>query len=342
MADDLGERAKEILRAVVQEYISHGEPIGSSQLTRKSELEVSPATVRHVMADLESMGLLEKPHASSGRIPTGRGFRFYCDVLLQLKEPQSQEKEWIVHGLGGGGAEEKLSEASRLLHLLTKHAGVVVAPRPSAIVVERFEFVRLREDKVLAILVGQNGQVQNKLLDLDFPLTAEEMLQAANYLNDHLKQVPVENLRGRILQELENEKTQYDALAKKALTLGAKATDLSFQERVLIEGAGALLDTPEFSDVQRMRALLRALDEKKKLLALLDSVQRAGEMQIFIGSESDFSSAAGEVSVIASPYGKGENVFGTIGVIGPTRMNYERIIPLVKLTAQLLSKALDT
>lgn len=341
MADDLGERAKAILSVLVKEYITTGEPIGSSQVTRKSELDVSTATVRNVMAELESLGLLEKPHASAGRIPTGRGFRFYCDALLQLKEPQAQEREWIAHGLGGGGAEEKLTEASRLLHLLTKYAGVVLTPKPNSIVLERFEFVRLRDNRVLAILVGQNGQVQNKLVELEFSLSPDELLKAANYLNEHLRQVPVEQLRGRILAELENERNQYDQLANKALQLGAAATNLSTTERVLIEGTGALMESPDFSDVQRMRSLVRALDEKKKLLDLLDRVQQAREMQIFIGSESEFSSSAGEVSVIATPYGTQDAVFGTLGVIGPTRMPYERIIPLVKLTAQLLSRSLE-
>jgi len=216
----------------------------------------------------------------------------------------------------------------------------VVTPRPSATVFQRIEFVRLREDRVLAILVGQNGQVQNKLLTLDFPVSAEELIQSSNYLNELLKEVAIEDVRARILAQMDQDRALYDALAGKALKLGFAATDIHSSERVLIEGAGSFLESREFEDVDRMRALFRALEEKDKLIRLLDRVQRAREMQIFIGAESEFS-AAGEVSVIASPYGTQEQTLGAVGVIGPTRMNYQRVIPLVKLTAQVLSRILE-
>jgi heat-inducible transcriptional repressor len=341
MAEELGERERDVLRAVVQEYISSGDPVGSSQLAGKAEFSVSSATMRNVMADLEALGFLEKPHTSAGRVPTDQGYRFYCDALLNLREPGPKDRELIEQGLAqNAGADDAYQEASKMLHLLSHHAGVVVTPRPSATVFERIEFVRLRDDRVLAILVGRAGQVQNKVVALDFPITADELVRAANYLNELLQQTSLEELRGRILSELEHERAQYDALASKALKLGAAATDLAAgSERMLIEGTGSFLDSPEFADVERMRALFRALDEKNKLLALLDRVQRAREMQIFIGAESDFSSA-GDVSVIASPYGTGDQVLGTVGVIGPTRMNYQRIIPLVNFTAQVLSRLL--
>ena len=206
----------------------------------------------------------------------------------------------------------------------------------------RIEFVRMKADKVLAILVSSGGQVQNKLVNVDFPVTPDELASAANYLNEILKQgLPIEEVRSRILQELEGERTQYDVLAARALQLGAAATDVSSSERLVVEGTGSFLEQPEFADdVKRMRALFRALDEKHKLLQLLDRVQRAREMQIFIGTESEFS-AQGDVSVIVSPFGSNEAVVGTVGVIGPTRMNYQRVIPLVNFTAQVLSRALE-
>ncbi|MHB8875248.1 MAG: heat-inducible transcriptional repressor HrcA [Myxococcaceae bacterium] len=342
MGEELGEREREVLRAVVQEYISSGDPVGSSQLARKAEFDVSSATMRHVMADLEALGFLEKPHTSAGRVPTDQGYRFYCDALLNLREPGAKDRELIEQGLAQNtGADDAYQEASKVLHFLSRHAGVVLTPRPAASVFERIEFVRLREDRVLTILVGRAGQVQNKVVSLDFPVSAEELVQAANYLNELLQKTSLEGLRGKILAELEQERAQYDALSAKALKLGAAATDLSAgSERVLIEGTGSFLDSPEFADIERMRALFRALDEKHKLLALLDRVQRANEMQIFIGAESDFSSS-GDVSIIASPYGSGDQVLGTVGVIGPTRMNYQRIIPLVNFTAQVLSRVLD-
>lgn len=341
MADEFDERAKDVLRVVVEEFISKGEPVGSSQLTRRGDFEVSPATMRNVLAELEELGYLEKPHTSAGRVPTDQGYRFFVDTLLQLKEPPANDRKLIELGLAGTNVEERLGEASKVLYQLSHHAAVVLTPRPSALVVTKIEFVRLRDDRVLAILVGHGGQVQNKLVAIDFSVSSEELVQAANYLNELLQQgINIEDVRGRILNELDAERAQYDVLTSKALKLGAAATDLSAPERVLIEGAGTFLEAPEFAeDVKRMRMLFKALDEKHKLLTLLDRVQRGREMQIFIGAESEFSSQ-GDVSVIATPYTSGDTVLGTVGVIGPTRMDYQRIIPLVNFTAQVLSKAL--
>ena len=341
MAEELDARAREVLRAVVQQFIASGDPVGSSHLTRTGEFEVSPATMRNVLSELEELGYLEKPHTSAGRVPTDQGYRLFVDSLLQLREPSARDRELIESGLSNVAVEEKLQVAGRVLHQLSHHAAVVLIPRPSSVSLERVEFVRLRDDKVLAILVGQSGQVQNKLVELDRPVASEELVQAANYLNKLLEHATsVEDMRGRILQELESERVQYDELAAKALKLGALATDVSSTERVVIEGTGSFLEQREFAeDVKRMRVLFKALDEKHKLLALLDRVQRAREMQIFIGAESEFSSQ-GDVTLVATPYGTGEAVVGTVGVIGPTRMDYQRVIPLVSLTAQVLSRGL--
>lgn len=342
MAEELDARAREVLRAVVQQFIASGDPVGSSHLTRTGEFEVSPATMRNVLSELEELGYLEKPHTSAGRVPTDQGYRLFVDSLLQLREPSARDRELIESGLSNVAVEEKLQVAGRVLHQLSHHAAVVLIPRPSSAALERVEFVRLRDDKVLAILVGQGGQVQNKLVELDGPVSSEQLVQAANYLNKLLEHATsIEDMRGRILQELDSERAQYDELAARALKLGALATDVSSTERVVIEGTGSFLEQREFAEnVKRMRVLFKALDEKHKLLALLDRVQRAREMQIFIGAESEFSSQ-GDVSLVATPYGTGEAVLGTVGVIGPTRMDYQRVIPLVSLTAQLLSRGLE-
>lgn len=341
MAEQLGDREREVLRAIVQEYIFYGGPVGSSQLARRAEFDVSAATMRNVMGDLEELGFIQKPHTSAGRVPTALGYRFYIDSLLNLRDPEPEERELIEHAISGNGpSDETFQDASRMLHFITRHAGVVLMPRPAVLYFKRIEFVRLREDRLLTILVAQNGQVHNKLLTIDFPVSPEELVRASNYLNELLKETSIEEARAKIQLEMEQERALYDELAAKALKLGAAATDIHTGERVLIEGAGSFLEAPEFADVERMRALFRALDEKKKLLELLDRVQRANEMQIFIGAESDFSSA-GEVSVIAAPYRTQEQALGTLGVIGPTRMDYQRVIPLVKLTAEVLSRALE-
>jgi heat-inducible transcriptional repressor len=343
MSEELGEREKEVLRAVVQEYITTGGPVGSQHLSRKPEFDVSSATLRNVLADLEELGFLEKPHTSAGRVPTDRGYRFYVDSLVRLKEPAPKDRELINAGLvQETNVEDILTEASRILHSLTRHASVVLSPHPDVTVFYRIEFLRLREDRILAVLVGHNGQVQNKLLTVDFPVTSDELLKASNYLSELLREVPLEEARERIRQEMDQEQALYNALTAKALKLGAAATDLQpvESERVRIEGTGSFLEQPEFSDVERMRALFKTLDEKHKLLQLLDRVQRARELQIFIGAESEFS-APGELTVIASPYGSREQVLGSVGVIGPTRMNYQRVIPLVNFTAQVLSRVLN-
>jgi heat-inducible transcriptional repressor len=293
--------------------------------------------MRNVMADLEELGYLEKPHTSAGRVPTDRGYRFYVDTLVRLREPSPRDRELIQQNLKGEiGVEEVVQEASKLLHFISRHAGVVVTPRPDATVFERIEFVRLRDNRILAVLVSSTGQVVNKPFTVDFPVSAEELIRAANYLNELLGRAPLDEVRVRIQAQMEKEQAQYDQLARKALQLGIAATDVPKSERLHVEGTGSFLD---FTDMERARALFRALEEKTKLLDLLDRVQRAKEMQIFIGSESDFSSA-GEVSVIASPYGSGDQVLGAVGIIGPTRMNYQRLIPLVNFTAGVLSRVI--
>ncbi len=344
MAEELDDRSRDVLRAVVQEFITSGDPVGSQQLTRRGEFEVSPATMRNVLSELEALGYLEKPHTSAGRIPTNQGYRFFVDSLLQLKSPSPADQQSIEAGLanvGSGSVEERLQEAGKVLHQLSHHAGVVLIPRPSSGSLQRIEFVRLSDDRALAILVGQGGQVQNKLVMLDRPVSAEELIHASNYLNELLRSAAsIEDVRSRILQELETQRTQYDEVVARALKLGAAATDVSSAERVVIEGTGSFLESPEFADdVRRMRALFKALDDKHKLLSLLDRVQRAREMQIFIGAESEFGSQ-GDVTVIASPYGTDDQVLGTVGVIGPTRLDYQRVIPLVNFTARVLSRVL--
>jgi len=338
--DELGEREREVLRAVVHEYIATGDPVGSQQLAKRNEFDVSAATLRNVMSDLEELGFIEKPHTSAGRVPTDRGYRFFVDTFVRVREPLPQDRTLIEQGLDAdAGVEEIISEASKVLHFLTRHAGVVLVPRPEDAVLQRIEFVRLREDRVLAVLVGKSGAVQNKLITLDFPVTSEELVRASNYLSELLGEVPLESVRGRLQQELARERALYDELSAKALKLGVAATDIHAGERVLIEGTGSFLDAKEFADVERMKALFKALDEKNKLMSLLDQVQRAKELQIFIGAESEFSSA-GDVSVIASPYGTEDHVLGAVGVIGPTRMNYQRVTSLVNFTAQTLSRVL--
>ena len=340
MAEPLSDRARDVLHAIIREYISTGGPVGSQQLARTSGFEVSSATLRNVMADLEELGYLEKPHTSAGRVPTDRAYRFYVDTLIRLRDPNPRDRDLIQRGITSGAPlEDALQGAGRILHFLTRHAGVVVTPRPTSGTFHRIEFVRLREGRVLAILVDQDGQVHNRPVALDFEISQEELVRASNYLSELLERLPLEQVHGRIEQELALDQAAYDQLVAKALKLGLLATGVPPTEKVFIEGTGSFLEAPEFADIDRMKALFRTLEEKTRLMALLDRVQRAREMQIFIGHESDLS-PGGDVSLVATPYGPADRSLGTVGVIGPTRMNYQRVIPLVQFTAQVLSSAL--
>jgi heat-inducible transcriptional repressor len=339
-APELNRRAREILRALVQDYIQTGEPVASQPLLARHELECSPATIRNVMADLEELGLLQKPHASAGRIPTGAGYRLYVDTLLKVRPPAPAERERIERVTGEVPAVEALLEKTAgLLHSLSHHAGVVTTPRPTADPVRQIEFVKLRESRVLVVFVTQAGLVTNKVMQLDFAVDGSGLERAANYLNEKLAAGPLATVRERILGEMREDRSALHALVEKALALAERSAIAEGEAAVLVNGEESFLDAPEFSDVQKARALLRAFAEKDRILRVLDRVLRAREVQIFIGAESELA-ALPDVSVVAAPYGRGETVLGTLAVIGPTRMNYARVIPLVDLTAREISRAL--
>ena len=344
---ELDRREREVLRALVQDYIQTGEPVASQPLLARHELECSPATVRSVMSDLEALGFLEKPHASSGRVPTARGYRLYVDTLLKMRPPSPADRDRIEKLAHDASDVTSLLEGTAdLLHSLSHHAGVVTTPRPKVDPVRQLEFVRLRENRVLAVFVSEAGIVTNKLLQLEFPMEPAELERAANYLNERIRSdgdagASLETLRVRILADMRADHTALHDLLQKALALAEQMMGSPpGEERVLAHGEESFLDAPEFADVQKARALLRAFAEKDRILRVLDRVLSAHEVQIFIGAESEFASVP-DVSVIAAPYGRAEKVLGTLAVVGPTRMNYARVIPLVDLTARQLSRALQ-
>ena len=340
---ELGRREREILRAIVQDYIESGDPVGSQPLLARHDLDVSPATVRNVMADLEALGLLAKPHASAGRVPTPAGYRLYVDLLVKVRQPSASDRERIeklahepsaVDTLLGGTAE--------LLHSLSQHAGVVSTPGPTSDPTRQIDFVRLRENRVLAVFVSQAGIVTNKLVQLDAPLAASALEAAAAYLNEKLASTPLPEIREAILADMRADETalrnlmaQALALAERVLPAPAAATGT-----VYVDGEESFLDAPEFADVGKARALLKAFAEKDRILRVLDRVLQARDVQIYIGAESDLATVS-DVSVVAAPYGRDGHVLGALAVIGPTRMNYARVIPLVDLTAREISRALS-
>lgn len=338
--EDLDARQREILRLIVQQHINTGEPVGSSTIARR-DLPVSPATVRSVMADLEELGYLEKPHTSAGRIPTDRGYRYYVDTLVQIRPPSKPERELIDRSVPpGGDADGVLRETTRLLSSLSHHAAVVTLPSLAHLPLERLEFVPLKDARVLAILVARTGTVRNVLL-LECHIGAEELARAASYLNELVKDAPLEVVRERLVAEMAHERNEYESLARTALALGKRVVDAAGAGgmEVHIQGRESFFEAPEFADVKRVRELFTALEERSKLLEILDLTLAGRELRIFLGADTEFSARTG-ASVVAAPYTTESGIVGSLGIIGPTRMNYSRAIALVDYTTHVLSRLL--
>lgn len=337
---EISRRDGEILRSIVQDFISTGEPVGSHAIAPRCEL--SSATVRSAMADLEALGYLTKPHTSAGRVPTDKGYRLYVDRLLRVRPLNVRDRERIESGLSGA-VSELIADTGRTLHEITHHAAVVVAPQLEQSILRRIEFVRLRDDRILAIFVSQAGIVHNRLITVDFPLGRSELEYASNYLNEKLGDLTLEEIHGRLRSDREADQVAYDHLLEKTLQL-AQATfgdEKPSEPEIRVEGEASFLDEPTFAaDVARMRRLFAALAEKDRMLHVLRRVMESNEIRIFIGSESEFSDVPG-LSVIAAPYLQGDRVLGALAVIGPTRMNYGKVIPLVEYAAKTVSRALE-
>ncbi|HUJ28260.1 MAG TPA: heat-inducible transcriptional repressor HrcA [Myxococcales bacterium] len=335
--DRLDERSRRVLGAIVRDYIQGGEPVGSHAIARRPDVDVSSATVRAVMADLEEMGYLEKPHTSAGRVPTARGYRYFVDTLLRLKPPLPEERQQIERRAHEATQLDALmANASKVLHSLTRHAGVVSAPRPQSERLARIDFLQLREGRVLAVLVSHSGAVRNRLLTL--VSGAGELEQAANYLNSLIDGLTLQEAQARVRQELERDQSELSALQARALALGAQAVQSGEALSLLhIEGQASLLDDQQ--DVARMRALFRALEEKQRLIDVLDRTLEAEELRIYIGAESGIVEP--DLAIVAAPYRLKGEVVGALGVIGPTRMDYGRVVPLVELTAKAVGMTLD-
>ena len=343
MRVDIGARAKKILHAVVSEYLATGEAVGSQTVTRRYGLDVSAATVRNVMGDLEDVGLLKHTHTSGGRIPTERGLRYYVDTLLRVRSLSLGEKDDIRERLGGAPGDanvnvpEVMQRTSRLLRELSHLTVVVQAPRPESDSVQHLEFVRLREGQLLAVLETASGQVQNKLVPVDFPIDPSELERINNYLHELVSGLTLDQLRARLVDEIAGDRAQHDELASRALRLASAAVPAEAPAEVLVDGQSNLLAGK--ADLERAKVLLRTLEEKDLLVRLLDRTVGAPGICVFIGAEANLADLT-DVSVVAAPYGTEGRPLGTIGVIGPARMNYSRVIPLVDFTAEMIGEAL--
>jgi heat-inducible transcriptional repressor len=341
MAEQLSDRGKRILEAVIEDYIATAEPVGSRTVTRSHGLDLSPATVRNVMSELEEMGLLVSPHTSAGRVPTDKAYRLYVNSILEVRQiaPDNQQEIQQRCRLAGKDLAQVLHDTSRLLSTTSSYMGMVMAPRLAANVFHQIEFVKLSSRKILAIMVSQNGTVQNRLLETNEEIHPEELVRMANYLNGLLQGLTIAQVRARLLAEMQSEKVRYDAMLARALAL-SEQTLIDDSPELFLEGQANILDQPEFADAGKMREVFRAFEKKSALLDLLDRAMQADGVQIFIGSESKLLKMEG-MSLITSTYMTGKDTVGVLGVIGPTRMGYGRVIPIVDYTAKLISRLLE-
>ncbi|HTJ99964.1 MAG TPA: heat-inducible transcriptional repressor HrcA [Bordetella sp.] len=331
----MDDRARALLKALIERYIADGQPVGSRTLSKVFDL--SPATIRNVMADLEESGLIHSPHTSSGRIPTPRGYRLFVDSLLAVRSYDIQP-EHIRESLPAAEPARAVNAAAALLSNLTQFAGVVLTPK-RAHVFSQIEFIRLSDKRVLLIIVTPDGDVQNRILFVQRDYAEHELLEAANFFNVHFAGKSFDAVRRTLATELGQLRDDISRLMQAAVEAGTEAVEDG--DVMVISGERKLLDVTDIaSDMDRLRKMFALFEKKTDLLQLLDVSSRAQGVQIYIGGDSQLVPLE-EVSVITAPYGVDGKVVGTLGVIGPTRMSYERVIPIVDITARLLSNALS-
>jgi heat-inducible transcriptional repressor len=337
---ELAERNRKVLQAVIDSYIASGMPIGSNVLVRRYDFGVSSATLRNIMAELEEMGYLTHPHTSAGRVPTDLGYRYYIDALISIEnEPEDLDDQLRqTPSLHEEDFDALMEEASRFLATLSRCAGVVVAPSEPEAKYRHIEFVRLRGTQVLIIFVTESGIVQNKLVDLDEGIRQQDLNRFTTYLDEELEHRTLNEVRQRLVEKMQEEKALFGQLMDETYRASREVQERE-SEKVYIGGASQVLELPEFATVEQMRALFKAFEDKYKLLKLLDRSVAAQGIKVFIGSENPYFEMQG-CSMVVGNYQAGANVVGTLGVIGPTRMQYKQVIQVVDYTSKLLTKLL--
>ncbi len=344
--DQIGERAQHLLKTLVEHYIRDGQPVGSRVLSRDSGLNLSSATVRNVMADLEEHGFVTSPHTSAGRIPTDKGYRFFVNTLLKVQPPGQGDVVSLQRALEAHADDPKalVATASQILSSFTRMAGLVTVPRQAHAAFSQLEFIGLSEGRVLAILVVNGREVQNRVLQLDRYYSPDELRRASNYLNDQFRGREIKDVRARLLAQMREARELMDQLMQDAISIAEKVfvnDDQPAGPDVVIAGETNLMSFVELSNVDKLRRLFEAFNEKRDILHLLDQCIHADGVQIFIGHESGYQ-ILDDCAVVTAPYAQDSESVGVLGVIGPTRMAYERVIPIVDITARLLSGALNS
>ena len=335
----LDPRARQLLRTLIGRYIRDGEPVGSQTLARHAGLDVSPATIRNILGDLEELGLLASPHTSAGRVPTAQGYRVFVDSLLQLRPLPDAELARLRQELpAGAGTQSLLGNASELLSAMSHFVGVVSAPKREAFAFRHIDFVPLEGQRVLAILVFADNDVQNRVLQTRRVYDAAELERVANYLNQHFAGRPLAEVRATLLHELQAARSEMETLLAHTVELAGQAL-ADGEDDVVLAGQSRLLGVQDLSDLDRLRELFEAFARKREILQLLERTLRAPGVRIFIGEETGLASLEG-MSLVTAPYAAGHRVLGVLGVIGPSRMAYDRVIPVVKAAADVLGAAL--
>ncbi len=330
----LDDRAKLLLKALVERYIADGQPVGSRTLSKASGLELSPATIRNVMSDLEELGLIASPHTSAGRIPTARGYRLFVDTMLTV-----QRGHIGTHHLAPDQPQRVISNAANLLSSLSQFVGVVVAPRRTS-VFRHIEFLRLSDRRVLVIIVSPEGDVQNRVIFTELDYTQSQLIEAANYLNTNYVGLAIEQVRERLKSEVDSLRTEIAGLMNAAVAASSDALSET-QDEVIISGERNLLSVTDFSsDMNHLRRAFELFEQKAQLMRLLEVTGRADGVRIFIGGESQVVPFE-DLSIVSAPYEVDGQVVGTLGVVGPTRMAYDRMIQIVDITSKLVSNALS-
>ena len=337
-------RAQYLLKVLIQKYISDGSPIGSRTLLEDSGLDLSPATIRHVMSDLEDHGLIKAPHTSSGRIPTARGYRMFVDTLVRYQKPDTDYIDEIQSELRTDNYDtgQLIDKVSNTLSRITSLAGIVKVPKGDNVSLKRIEFLPLSENRILTILVLNNDEVQNRILDTKEKHSASELQKVSNFINENYANQSLDSIRMKLVSDMDETRLSMNKEMQDIISTASKAMEVADEneDEFIVAGERNLMDFAELSNVEKLKQLFDAFSSKRMMIDLLDRSISADGVQIFIGSESGFS-MLDDCSVVAAPYKLSKNQVGVLGVIGPKRMAYDRVVPIVDLTAKMLGSIIE-
>ena len=334
---EIDTRTQHLLKTLINHHIVDGQPVGSKTLTASSGLELSSASIRNIMKDLEDAGFISSPHTSAGRIPTQKGYRFFVDSLVTMKSPNKSDLDMLQNSLNTSNTKELINITADTLSSLTNFAGVVMIPKAKKISFKHIEFLNLSKTRILVIIVTSDGSVQNRVLDTQEEYDQSTLIEASNFFNEHYKDLDINLIKEKIIEELSTMKKNMTSLMSAAVELSINP---KLDENLILAGQRNLLDTVDLSqNVKSIKKIIELFEKKTSLLQLLEKSHHSSGMQIFIGEESGYQ-ALDECSIVTAPYQSDGEVIGILGVIGPTRMAYERVIPIVDITAKMLSKSI--